>query len=390
MEPVNKVKGQQELFNFGELTRPAPALLTPHDELFQRTVRRELSFLGNEPRFPSDISIEREWKSDGITGSEISYSSSWGPKIRTYVLRPANHEGELPAILALHCHGNLKRWGKEKIADDDTPACEEIRAYRQKGYGGFALGNRLAREGFVVMVPDTFMWGSRAVSPVSFEAYPEYHREAGLLLSNHPRFAGKFPGSAAAVDLTAEMARDNYFEAELQKKFEVLGTSVAAAVCNDDRISLRVLESLPGICRDRIGAVGLSGGGNRVGLLRAAGEQLKASVIVGMMSTYDALLKAGDVWKHTWMLFPGIKYQGTPVEWPDLVGIGAPGRLLCLLNRQDPLFTFRGQVEASERLKQIYSHVGAADNFASRVFEGPHKFDGEMQDAAITWLKSAI
>jgi len=36
-----------------------------------------------------------------------------------------------------------------------------VRAYRKKYYGGRAWANALAEEGFIVLVHDTFLWGSR-------------------------------------------------------------------------------------------------------------------------------------------------------------------------------------------------------------------------------------
>ena len=90
------------------------------------------------------------------------------------------------------------------------------------------------------------------------------------------------------------------------------------------------------------------------------------------------------------MFFPGVKYQNVPVEWPDLVGIGAPQHLLCLFNRNDQLFSINGQMEADRRLRRVYSHLGHAAHYTSESFQGGHKFDREMQQYAAEWLQETL
>jgi hypothetical protein len=133
--------------------------------------------------------------------------------------------------------------------------------------------------------------------------------------------------------------------------------------------------------------MGLSGGGNRAALLMATADQLKAGVVVGLMSTYEALLDH-NVSCHTWMFFPFLwSRQG---DWPDLAGSRAPAPLLALYDREDELFTLAGMRAADERLKAIYAQAGQPGNYSGLFFPGPHKFDLEMQTAAFAWLAKTL
>jgi dienelactone hydrolase len=91
----------------------------------------------------------------------LSYSLGYGPRTRAWLLKPAEATGPLPGVLALHGHDGFKYYGKEKITDGPEPAPPVVTALRSVHYQGRAFAGDLAREGFVVLVPDVFGWGSR-------------------------------------------------------------------------------------------------------------------------------------------------------------------------------------------------------------------------------------
>ena len=126
----------------------------------QRRVRQVLGFC-NGPETPLDLQTEGRWQRDGLSGEEISWSVGYGPRTHAFLLKPAGAERPLPGVIALHDHGDFKFYGKEKIADCPTGTIPGTVAGREKYYGGRAFANALARSGFVVLVPDTFLWGSR-------------------------------------------------------------------------------------------------------------------------------------------------------------------------------------------------------------------------------------
>lgn len=327
----------------------------PAKDQVRRRVRELLAVTDDEA--PAEVRVERTWQADGIDGEELSWSVGFGPRTRAWLLRPAGATGPLPGVVALHSHDGFKFYGKEKIADGPDPVPPSIAPMRAKAYEGLAFANRLCREGFVVLVPDVFLWGSRRFP---LETIPASMHAAG--------------DEVAAYN---ESARAH--EHLVEKYCRLLGTTFAALVSREDRIALNYLRSRPEV-GDRVGCVGLSGGGCRAALLQATSD-VAASVVVGMMSTYDGLLDR-HVASHTWMFFPA----GLPAEldWTDLAACRAPSPLLVQYNRQDTLFDLAGAEAADERLTAHYAE--APDAYRGLFYDGHHKFDQRMQDDAFDWL----
>ena len=119
-------------------------------------------------------------------------------------------------------------------------------------------------------------------------------------------------------------------------------------------------------------------------MLNALHEKVHAAVIVGLMTTYPALLDHNM--SHTWMLCPfGWSRHG---DWPDLAASRAPSPLLVQYNLQDDLFTENGMRAAHVRLQTHYANQ--PDSYTGQFYPGPHKFDLEMQIAAFDWLKKQL
>ncbi|MCG3147497.1 MAG: hypothetical protein PCFJNLEI_00937 [Verrucomicrobiae bacterium] len=337
----------------------------------QRKVREVLGWC-DRPEQAHDVRVERTWQKDGVAGEEITWSVGYGPRTAAWLLKPVNATGKLPAVLALHDHGGFKYYGKEKIADGPATPAPVIREWWKKSYGGRAWANALARTGFVVLVHDTFLWGSR-----------KFHLEdmQQTVESGGERRAA----SDAVANIPAEVARYNAMadthEHIVSKYGNILGASLPGIVAHEDRIALNYLRSRPEV--DSVSCMGLSGGGNRAGMLRATAEGLKAAVVVGLMSTYPGLL-GRHVATHTWMFFPfnWARYG----DWPDLVACQAPAPLLVQYDLEDDLFTVEGMRAADARLKQLYKLAGNESAYTGQFYPGPHKFDLEMQAAAFEWL----
>jgi hypothetical protein len=110
---------------------------------------------------PVGARLERSWRIDGVDGEEISWSVGFGPPTHAWILKPAHARGPLPGVIALHDHGHYKLSGKEKIADGPDGPLPALEQFRHTYYGGRGYANQLAREGFVVLAHDAFLWGSR-------------------------------------------------------------------------------------------------------------------------------------------------------------------------------------------------------------------------------------
>src|SRR5207249_393084 len=115
-------------------------------------------------------------------------------------------------------------------------------------------------------------------------------------------------------------------------------------VSYEDRVAAAYLRARPDVRPDRLGCIGLSGGGCRAALLRATSPHLAAAAIAGMMSTYEHLLvrELG----HTWMFV--LHAWARHGDWPDLAACRAPAPLLVQYDLDDGLFTAAGMRAAHE------------------------------------------
>lgn len=350
-----------------------PMSSTPSLDLVRRCLSWE-----QESEAPGDVQLGRQWERDGVLTQEVSWSVGYGPRTHAWILRPADMSHPLPGVLALHDHGASKFYGKEKVAAGRGSPNAFLKGCYDRSYGGRPFANALAREGFVVLVPDVFLWGSRKFS---LKTMPEADRQSGRV--NAAGFGGEgVPRQIALYNATA-----CFHEHTVAKYCQALGTTLAGVIGYEDRVAAQYLLGRDDLCNGKIGAIGLSGGGLRAALLRAGCPHIRAAAIVGMMSTYEALFDQ-QLWLHTWMLYPGPwSLYG---DWPDLAGSRAPSPLLVQYDRDDPLFPIDGMKAAHRRLAALYRNAGASKNYRGEFYPGPHKFDLEMQENAFRWLKKQL
>jgi dienelactone hydrolase len=339
----------------------------------QARLREVLGFC-HTAETPLSVRVEQRWRSDDLIGEEISWSVGFGPRTHGYVIKPAAATGPLPGIVALHDHSDYKFYGKEKIADGPDGVAPGVNALRNVEYGGRSFVAALAREGCVVLAHDCFLWGSR-----------RFPLETILAAEGD-----RVPEASPFSDVTAEIAHYNAIasrhEHRAAKYCNLLGTSLAGVVAYEDRIATNYLLSRSDVLIDRVGCVGLSGGGNRAALLNATHDHIAATVIVGLMTTYEGLLDHNM--SHTWMLFPfGWARYG---DWPDIAACRAPVPLLVQYDLEDHLFSETGMRAAHAQLTAHYASVDHPENYVGQFYPGPHKFDVEMQTAAFAWLKQRL
>ena len=343
------------------------ALPGPHT---QGLIRECLGFFHADEN-PQDVKIEQEWEKDGLMGQEVSWSVGFGPRTHAYVFKPANTTKPLPGIIALHDHSGFKFYGKEKIADGPDEPPQVLNEFRKVPYGGRAYVNALAKEGFVVLVHDVFLWGSRGF-PLETMIETMDSKTAAIV-------------EAQSDEIERYNTATHYHEDRISKYCNILGTSMAGVVAYEDRVALNYLLSRPEVDIKKVACIGLSGGGNRAALLLATHNGVQAAVIIGLMTTYPGLLDHNM--SHTWMLFPfGWARHG---DWPDIAACRAPLPLLVQYDLQDDLFTEEGMRDAHKSLQDHYTKAGQPDAYTGQFYPGPHKFDLEMQSAAFGWLKRA-
>lgn len=340
--------------------------------------RRVLGFSA-EDEAPTDVRVETQWERAGVAGAEISWSVGYGPRTHAFVVKPADADEPLPGIVALHSHDGFTYYGKEKVCDGPDGMPQALRTIRERGYGDRPFAEALALEGYVVLAPDVFCWGSRRFP---FDSMPNRVREVAEALT---------PTAEQPEEVPEEIVRHNiashHHEQILEKYCTVLGTTMAGVVAAEDRAAVAYLISREDVREGPVGCVGMSGGGARAALLHATCDRIGAAVVVAMMTTYAGLLDH-NIASHTWMLFPaGWARHG---DWPDLAAARAPVPLMVQYAMDDGLFTPAGMKDAHQRLTERYTDAGAADAYEGQFYDGPHRFDVEMQDAAFAWLSRML
>lgn len=334
-------------------------------------LRELLGFASDQ--MPLDPRIEGTWSCEGVVGEEISWSVGYGPRTVAWLFRPESAVGTLPGVLALHDHSGVKFFGKEKIADGPGPVHAHVAQLRRRQYGGRAFVNELARRGFVVLVHDVFMWGSRRFTMQ--EMQPQRPWRPPL------EFGGTGVMTDDQIAQYDRVAADH--EHVIAKYCTLLGTSMAGVLAYEDRVALGYLKSRSDICEGRLGCIGMSGGGCRSALLQALATDISVAVVVNMMSTYEMLLDQ-YVAPHSWMFFPpGLSTAG---DWPEVAACRAPSPLIVQYTLNDHLFSSEGMQRAHEWLAARYERAGDGTAYVGQFFNGDHVFEVDMQEAAFDQL----
>ena len=313
--------------------------------------------------------VQHKLEFDGLAIEHLQWQLPYGPPTEALLLKPAGATGKLPGIVGLHDHGGNKYFGLRKItlmSKDPHPAM--IR-HQTQYYGGFAWANELARRGYAVLVHDTFTFGSRRVRLADVPAnirnnQVEANPEAEDEILRYNQFAGAHEHLVAKSLFSAGMTWPGVF-------------------VNDDQRALDYLCSRPDVDATRVGCAGLSGGGLRTVMLAGADERIRCACAVGMMTTWrDYLLN--KCYTHTWMCYvPGLPRE---LDYPEILGLAAPNPILVLNNRQDALFTLSEMERADRILADVYKKAGAPERYKGSFYDGPHKFDREMQQEAFAWF----
>lgn len=371
---MNRTHGvyYQHLGDYSDLVKAANRCcqLNPKAKPGKATQRKLLAMLSFKPGpdKPKSVRIEQRWSKGGVDGKLVSWSLGYGPRTEAYLLKPSGAKGKLPAVIALHDHGGFKFYGKEKIADGPGRMPKILGPFRDQCYAGRAFANELAKQGYIVLVPDVFLWGSR-----------KFDKQV-LLSAGMDERCPKVANSSQAVQYNRLCMPHEHV---VEKYCSLLGTTLAGVVNYEDRVATAYLKSQKDVKPNCIGCVGLSGGGMRSALLQGTCNDISAAVIIGAMSTYPGLYDHNIIC-HTWMLFPsGWTNHG---DWSDIAACRAPSPVMVQNDIDDSLYTMQGMRAADRRMASHYSAVGARKNYVCKFYPGHHKFDLPMQADAFAFF----
>lgn len=318
---------------------------------------------------PAELRVDARTTFDGLDIEQLSWQLPHGPRTEAVLLKPAGATGPLPGVLGLHCHGGKKYLGWRKIALTDDEPWAVQREHLDHYYGGVGWANELARRGYVVLVHDTFLFGSRRVL-VADVSDPV-----------------KYGGIDAEPDDAMGFAAYNSFAAQhehiVAKSLLCAGTTWPGVVLAEDQAALGILAARPEVDPQRLGCGGLSGGGLRTVYLAGLDPRIRCAVCVGFMTTWrDFLLDKCHT--HTWMAYCPILPR--ELDFPEVLGLRAPAATLVQSCTDDPLYTVPQMERADGMLRETFERAGAPEAYRTSFYPGGHQFSREMQGEAFGWF----
>ena len=321
--------------------------------------------LGKSP----EVRVDSQHDYDGLQIEHLSWQLPCGPRSEAVLLRPVNATGPLPGILGLHDHGGNKFLGWRKIVRTDDSPWDVQRLHQEESYDGLAWANQVAKRGYVVLVHDTFPFGSRRVRVADVPANirgggvdPDPHDIDGI--NKYNRFASSH-------------------EHIMEKSLLSAGTTWPGVYLVEDQRALDVLCSRPEVDASRVGCAGLSGGGMRTVFLGGLDDRIRCAVAVGFMTTWrDFLLH--KCFTHTWMTYVPLLPQD--LDFPEILGLRAPAATMVQSCTEDALYTLSEMQRADTMLQDVFDRAGAKELYRGIFYPGGHKFDRPMQEDAFTWF----
>ncbi len=299
-------------------------------ERWQNALRRKLTELvGGFPPQPCNLQPQvlesREFAS--YNRETVQFQSRPNMTVFGYLLLPKDFAPPGPAILCLAGHGR---------GVDDIVGIEENGRMRTE-YGGyqndFAL--QCVAHGYAVLAIEQFGFGHRRDRAA---------RQRGAGNSSCQ------PSAGAAF---------------------LLGQTMVGWRVYDAIRALDYLETLPEIDSNRVGIMGISGGGTTTFFASALDTRFKAAVVSGYFNTFrDSIFSLSHCIDN---YIPSVlKYA----EMFDIAGLIAPRAMFVEAGTEDTIFPIEATRLAVNRAKECFRIFGAADKLGFEAFEAGHSFHG--------------
>lgn len=338
---------QAELFEVPEIVSSwddlTAGLQTPADWQQRRQVlkQRYLDLLRDQhkpTRPPLDLRIHEEVQVDGLyLRRRISYAVESDERAQAYLGIPLERDGRLPAIVALH--GTFAQ-GKQRVAGlVDNP---------DKAYL-----DHLCRRGYVVIAPEHFVSGHRVPAAGPYET--------GEFYKKHPQWTavGKFT--------------------------------------YEHSIAVDVLQGLPQVDADRIGALGHSLGGHGTFFLAAYDDRIKASACNCGASFFRHNPRVTAWARDQWYVYfkpirAGLlKGEMPSIDFHEIIALIAPRAFLDLSGLNDghgP--TQRQRLLMLMKIMDVYELTKSPQNFGFYVHGRGHSVAHESRQLMYGWMDTHL
>ena len=313
---------------------PACAFGGSFAEWKERTTPQIMATLGD---FPATVDPEpelaAEWEHDGLRKQR--WLIEVGPHISAvfqihYPLGLADDE-KRPAILCWHGHGV---YGKEAVMGN--PAGPDQQA--EIDQFNYSYGHQMAKAGFVTFAIDWMGIGDR-----NDNNKPNHRFQAGRDWCNLYYLHATMLGMTS---LSINLAH---------------GKAATDFAC-----------TLPHVDENRLGVMGLSGGGTMTTWTALYDLRMKAVEIICYSDLWEAF-GIRDINYCGMQVAPGLYKL---VDLPDLQGLIAPRPLLVDIGTHDACFRVDTAMACYRKVVEIYDAAGAPENLELDLFPGPHAWGG--------------
>jgi dienelactone hydrolase len=132
------------------------------------------------------------------------------------------------------------------------------------------------------------------------------------------------------------------------------------------------IETRPELDKERVGCMGISGGGTCTQFSAALDERIKCAYVSGYLNTFRASIMSVSHCIDNYV--PGI------LAWAenyDVAGLIAPRFLFSEGGDKDPIFPVQATIASFQRVKKVYEVYGVPDRAQQEIFEGTHEFHGQ-------------
>lgn len=320
------------------------------------------------PADPSPETVERTDMGDYIR-EKVHFNTTPDIRVPAYVLIPKSIQPPFPAIVALHDHGAMYYWGKEKIVATEADSHPVLAEFKKKYYGGSSYTTDLVKAGYLVVAIDMLYWGERKT-------------DFRLVSHLKDRMAGE-PGSVDYVKTHNQLSMEHI--ETLARGIYAAGATYAGIMAWDDIRTVDYLLGRGDVDPSRIGCIGLSVGAFRTNFLTAFDPRVKAAVAVCWMTTFREAFPHNVYNTIGWMkMIPGMHEY---LDLPDMMALAIPRPYLVIEGQQDGLFPRKGVEAAFDKIRRAYEKAGCPDHFKASSHNTPHEFNREMQAEALAWFK---
>jgi dienelactone hydrolase len=131
------------------------------------------------------------------------------------------------------------------------------------------------------------------------------------------------------------------------------------------------IASRPELDRNRVGCMGISGGGTVTVFSAALEPRIRVALVSGYLNTFRD--SVGSLAHCIDNYVPGILNWA---EMHDVAGLIAPRPLFVESGEKDNIFPIRASIDSFAEVRRIYSVFGASDRAEQEVFPDEHSFWG--------------